>query len=158
MMKNASTLILKIAVFLLALPAVGACAIAILALIRHSSDKFPGKLYPADAVFFVAVIPYLIALYQTYRLLGYIDRNIAFSERSVRALKAITYCGVAVGAIFAAMSPVILDMARQEDAPGVFAIGLGVAFASFVVAVFGVVLQRLLRNAIRLKTENEFTI
>lgn len=158
MMKRASTLILKIAVFLLALPAVGACAIAVLALIRNSSDKFPGKLYPTDAGFFVALVPYVIALYQTYRLLGYIDRNIAFSERSARALQVITYCGVAVGAIFTAMAPVIFVMARQEDAPGVFAIGLGVAFASFVVAVFGAVLRRLLRNAIRLKTENELTI
>lgn len=157
-MKHASTLILKITVILLSLPALGACAIGALALIRNSSDEFPGKLVPTDTGFFVAVVPYFIALYQTYRLLDYIDRNIAFSERSVRALRIIKYCGNAVGAIFTAMSPVILSMAREEDAPGVFAIGLGVAFSSFVVAVFGALLERLLQNAIRLKTENELTV
>jgi Protein of unknown function (DUF3036). len=157
-MNRASTLFLKITVMLMAIPALAACVIAVIALIRDNPDKFPGKMQLSDIGFFVAIIPYFIALYTTLQLLSYIDNNIAFSELSVRALKKIKYCGFSTGLIFVAMMPVVYSMAMQEDAPGIIVIGLAAAFASFVIAGFGVLLERLLHNAIQLKLENELTV
>ncbi|ACT03608.1 DUF2975 domain-containing protein [Paenibacillus sp. JDR-2] len=157
-MNRVSTLFLKITVLLMAIPAIAVCIFAVIALIRNNPNQFPGRMHPSDIGFFVAVIPYFIALYMAMRLLGYIDKNIAFSELSVRALKKIKYCGVSIGIIFVAMMPVVIIMARQEDAPGIIVMGLAVAFASFVIAVFGALLERLLQNAIKLKSENELTV
>ncbi|MGM1046988.1 MAG: DUF2975 domain-containing protein [Bacillota bacterium] len=157
-MKRASTLFLKISVFLMGLPALAICAFAVLSLFRETNDQFPGKLYAVDIGFFVAIIPYYVALYQAFKLLGYIDKNIAFSELSVRALKKIKYCGFSISIIFVAMEPVLYIMAEQDDAPGIILLGLVVAFASFVIAVFGAVLERLLQDAINLKSENELTV
>ena len=40
---------------------------------------------------YVAAIPFFVALYQAFKLLSYIDKNQAFSELSVKALKKIKY-------------------------------------------------------------------
>ncbi|WP_407066435.1 DUF2975 domain-containing protein [Geobacillus sp. TFV-3] len=48
--------------------------------------------------------------------------------------------------------------AEKDDAPGVIFVGLLVPFASFVIAVFAAVLQKLLQQAIEIKQENELTI
>lgn len=140
------------------LPALAVCVFALLSLFRETNDYFPGKLYAVDIVYFVAAIPYYIALYQAFKLLGYIDQNIAFSELSVRALKKIKYCGFSICIIFVAMEPVLYNMAKQDDTPGMILLGLVVAFASFVIAIFGAVLERLLQVAINLKSENELTV
>ncbi|WP_336773946.1 DUF2975 domain-containing protein [Paenibacillus sp. MMO-58] len=157
-MNRVSTFFLKITVLLMAIPAIAVCVFAVIALIRNDPNQFPGRMHLSDIGFFVAVIPYFIALYMAMRLLGYIDKNIAFSELSVRALKKIKYCGVCIGIIFVAMMPFVFVMARQEDAPGIIVMGLAVAFASFVIAVFGALLERLLQNAIKLKSENELIV
>lgn len=157
-MNRSSTLFLKITVIILAMPAIAVCVIAMIALIRDNPDQFPGKMHVSDIGFFAAVIPYFIALYMALKLLGYIDNNIAFSELSVRALKKIKYCGLSIGMIFVVMLPVVFITARQEEAPGIIVVGLAVTFASFVIAIFGALLERLLQNAIRLKSENELTV
>lgn len=157
-MKRASTLFLKITVFLMTLPPLAVCVFAALSLFQETNDQFPGKLHVSDIGFFAAIIPYSIALYQAYKLLGYIDKNIAFSELSVWALNKIKYCGFSIGIIFMAMEPVLYIMAKQEDAPGIIVLGLVVAFASFIIAIFGAVLGRLLQNAIHMKSENELTV
>ncbi|GMK44844.1 hypothetical protein PghCCS26_19720 [Paenibacillus glycanilyticus] len=157
-MNRVSTYFLKITVLFMAMPAIAVCVFGVIGLIRNNPNQFPGRMHPSDIGFFAAVIPYFIALYTVMKLLGYIDNNTAFSELSVRALKKIKYCGVSIGIIFVAMMPFVFIMARQEDAPGIIVIGLAVAFASFVVAVFGALLERLLQNAIKLKSDNELTV
>src|SRR6476620_7215518 len=45
---------------------------------------------------YVGSIPFFVALYQAFRLLGYIGRNQVLSQRSVRALRTIKYCALAI--------------------------------------------------------------
>jgi hypothetical protein len=151
-------LFLKITVILMGLPAIAVCVFSVISLFSETHDQFPGKMQVSDIGFFAAFIPYFIALYKGYQLIGYIDKKIAFSELSVRALKKIKYCGFSISLIFVAMEPVLYIMARQEDAPGVVVLGLIVIFASFVIAIFGALLERLLQNVINLKLENEHTV
>lgn len=106
---------------------------------------------------YVPAIPFFIALYQALKLLGYIDQNKTFSNFSVHALKNIKYCGIAISALYAVGMPYIF-LAAERDAPGVAALGLVIIFASSVIAVFAAVLQRLLQNAVDIKSENDLTV
>ena len=49
-------------------------------------------------------------------------------------------------------------MAEMDDAPGIILIGMVVIFASMVIAVFAAVLQRLLQEAIDIKSENDLIV
>jgi hypothetical protein len=49
-------------------------------------------------------------------------------------------------------------VANKDDAPGVLALALVIIIASAAVSVFAAVLQRLLQNAIAIKTENDLTV
>ncbi len=54
--------------------------------------------------------------------------------------------------------PLLYLMAEIDDAPGIILIGLVIVFASMVIAVFSAVLQRLLKEAIDIKSENDLTV
>ena len=54
--------------------------------------------------------------------------------------------------------PLFYLFAEIDDAPGVILIGMVIIFASMVIAVFAAVLQRLLKEAIDIKSENDLTV
>lgn len=60
--------------------------------------------------------------------------------------------------MYVAILPFLYLMADQDDAPGIVAIGLVITFGSIVIAVFAAVLQKLLQNAIDIKSENDLTV
>lgn len=103
-------------------------------------------------------IPYYFALYQTFKLLNYIDKNNAFSELSVQALKNIKYSALAISVLYVLGMPLFYLVAERDDAPGIIIIGMIMIFASMVIAVFAAVLQRLLKDAIDIKSENDLTV
>lgn len=106
----------------------------------------------------LAAIPFYIGLYQGLKLLGYIDKNAAFSNASVQALKVVTYCALTISVVYLPCLPLFYRLTQQTDAPGLMVIGLGLAGAPAVVAVFAAVLQKLLRNAIDMKSENDLMV
>lgn len=107
---------------------------------------------------YLSAVPFWFALYQALKLLGYIDKNEAFSGLSVATLKYIKYCALTISGMYTAGLPLLFDVADKDDAPGVLAIGLVIIGASFVVAMFAAVLQKLLQNAIDIKSENDLTV
>ena len=64
----------------------------------------------------------------------------------------------AVPFFYAMTLPFFYWFAERDDAPGFLLIGLVFVFASFVVAVFAELLQKLLRRAIDMKQENDLTV
>jgi hypothetical protein len=54
--------------------------------------------------------------------------------------------------------PLMIYAAQRDDAPGVVLLGLVFIFATLVVGVFAAVLERLLQNAIDIKSENDLTV
>lgn len=154
-MKQGSTLFLK---FVIGLMGLGVLAFCIIVLPRVIGSFDIGGYDPILLGMYVPAIPFYIALYQGFKLLGFIDRNTAFSEASVKALKYIKYCAVAISAMYAAGMPYIFYVADKDDAPGVVLIGLVFMSAPMVIAVFAAVLQKLLQNAIDIKSENELTV
>jgi hypothetical protein len=114
--------------------------------------------YPVLAALCTAIISFFVASYQVLKLLNYIDSNRAFSTLSVKALRTIKHCALVVSSVFAAGMPLIYYTAEQDDAPGLIIIGLFFTFAPVVVAVFAAVVQRLLQDAIAIKSENDLTV
>jgi hypothetical protein len=92
------------------------------------------------------------------KLLRYIDSNSAFTALSVAAFKNIKNCAIIIGALFVIGMPYIYQAADRDDAPGVMAIGLVIAGASFVIATFAALLQNLVQNAVDIKSENDLTV
>lgn len=108
---------------------------------------------------YAGTVPFFFALYQTLKLLGYIDKKKAFSELSVKVLKNIKNCAVAVCALFmVSVMPLVYCIAELGDAPGFVLIWFVIGLAPFVVATFAAILQKLLQEAIEMKSENDLTI
>lgn len=158
-MKQVSTLFLKIAVMLIGMPILALCIFSLPWLANNPvNPDYAHILYPVLIIMYVSVLPFFIALYQAFRLLIYIDKSKAFSELSVRALKNIKYCAITISVLYAVGMPFFYFIAEIDDAPGIILIGLVVIFASMVIAVFAAVLQKLLKEAIDIKSENDLTV
>ncbi|KEK21878.1 DUF2975 domain-containing protein [Bacillus gaemokensis] len=158
-MKRVSTLFLKIAVILIGIPILALCIFGLPWLANNPvNPDYAHILYPILIIMYVSVIPFFVALYQAFRLLSYIDKNKAFSKLSVRALKNIKYCAITISILYVVGMPLFYFMAEIDDAPGIILIGLVVIFASMVIAVFAAVLQKLLKDAIDIKSENDLTV
>ncbi|AUS14078.1 DUF2975 domain-containing protein [Bacillus subtilis] len=160
-MNRMSTLFLKIAVIFIGIPILALCIFLVPKIANYSAELLPNIVYIKYLVFiylYVTAIPFFFALYQAFKLLSYIDKNKAFSGLSVRALKKIKYCAVTISIFYAAGMPVFYLIADIDDAPGIIVIGLVIIFASMVIAVFAAVLQKLLKEAIDIKSENDLTV
>ncbi|MEW5067945.1 DUF2975 domain-containing protein [Bacillus subtilis] len=160
-MNRMSTIFLKIALVLIGIPILALCIFLVPKIANYSAELFPNIAYIKYLVFiylYITAVPFYFALYQAFKLLSYIDKNKAFSGLSVRALKNIKYCAVTISIFYAAGMPVFYLMAEIDDAPGIIVIGLIIIFASMVIAVFAAVLQKLLKEAIDIKSENDLTV
>lgn len=155
------TFFLKFVVVLMGLPVLALCIFVLPEIAEFFSELNP-KLdflqYPFLIGLYVTAIVFFVALYQTLKLLSYIDKNQSFSELSVKSLKNIKYCAITISALFVLFMPLIYLMAEVDDAPGIILIGMAIIFGSMVVAVFAAVLQKLLKNAIDIKSENDLTV
>ncbi|AMM94325.1 DUF2975 domain-containing protein [Peribacillus simplex] len=160
-MKQVSTIFLKIAVILIGMPILALCIFLVPGIAKFAAELYPDMAYLKYLVLidlYASAIPFYFALYQAFKLLSFIDKNKAFSELSVRALKKIKYCAITISSLYVAGMPLFYLMAEMDDAPGIILIGLVVIFASMVIAVFAAVLQRLLQEAIEIKSENDLIV
>jgi hypothetical protein len=154
-MKRGSTIFLRGVVLFIALVVLALCLFVLPVGIRaEDADGYR----PVLAGLYIPAVPFFFALYQALKLLGYIDKNQAFSDASIRTLKYIKYCALAISGLFVLGMPYIFHVADKDDAPGVVAIALVIAGASFVIATFAAVLQKLLQNAKDIKAENDLTV
>jgi hypothetical protein len=160
-MKKVTTLFLKMAVILMGIPVLALCIF----LVPEIGDiaakllpQFANIKYLVSIVFYASALPFYFALYQAFKLLRYIDKNKAFSELSVIALKKIKHCAIIISILHVLVLPLFYLFADKDDAPGVIFVGLVVPFASMVIAVFAAVLQKLLKEAIDIKSDNDLTV
>ncbi|MBJ8112858.1 hypothetical protein COF76_22015 [Bacillus wiedmannii] len=160
-MKQGSTLFLKTAIILIGIPVFALCIFLIPNIGNYAADLYPDIAYIKYLVLinlYVTVIPFYFALYQAFKLVSYIDKGNAFSKLSVRALKKIKQCAITISVLYVVGMPLFYLVAERDDAPGIIIIGMILIFASMVIAVFAAVLQRLLKDAIDIKSENDLTV
>jgi hypothetical protein len=153
-MKRSSTLFLKGVICLVGIAVFGICIIVL----GVSFSGNAGVYLPMMIVMLVTALPFFLALYQGLLFLSNIEKNIAFSESSARAIQKITYCAFTISALYGAAMPLIIRAAEKDDAPGVVLIGLLCIFVPLVTGVFASVLEKLLRSAIEIKSGHEVIV
>src|SRR5690606_22606176 len=83
---------------------------------------------------YAASIAFFVALFKAFKLLGYIGQNNVFSSNSVKALKSIKYCAIALGILIVLAALYIRLFHDKEDDPaGFLAICIVTTFVSIVV-------------------------
>ncbi|MEH7000903.1 DUF2975 domain-containing protein [Priestia megaterium] len=159
-MKQGTTLFLKITVILIGIPVLALCIFLVPKVGNFAGELYPDMAYMKSLVFIVmygAAVPFYFALYQAFNLLRYIDGNTAFSELSVKALKNIKCCAITISGLYVISSPLFYFIGKKIDPP-IGLVGIIIIFASLVLAFFAAVLQRLLKEAIDIKSENDLTV
>lgn len=118
----------------------------------YFNDPFLAYAYTGSIAFFVA-------LYQAFRLLGYVGRGEVFSQRAVKALRTIKYCAMSiVGFLLGAEAYFFLVRRGEDDIAGGVMMGLLLIFLSAVAATAAAVFERTLQSAVELKSENDLTV
>lgn len=112
---------------------------------------------PFLAYAYIASIPFFVALYQGFKVLGYAGQNKVFSQAAVKALRTIKYCAIAMIGFVAGGEIFILFHDSDDRAGGVF-IGILITFGSVVIATAAAMFERVLQNAVDMKSENDLTV
>ena len=161
-MKRSSTIFLQIVIVL-----IGVAALAVLLWEPQvegvNKDATNFEIYFQDpflAIVYAGSIPFFIALYQAFKVLGYVGRNKVFSPEVVKALRTIKYCALAIiGFVVVEELWIHLVSGRDEDNPGApIFLGLLIVLPSIVVATTARMFEQILQNAVDLKYENDLTV
>ena len=108
---------------------------------------------------YAASIAFFVALYKAFRLLGFIGQDKVFSLNSVRALKSIKYCAIVFAALIVMAGLYIMISHPEDDDPaGFLAMCIVTTFVSIVIATAAAIFEKILQNAIDMKSENDLTI
>src|SRR6476620_10876361 len=107
---------------------------------------------------YVGSIPFFVGLYQAFKLLNFIDANKAFSQGAVNTLKNMKFASLSLIGFIALALLYIRFFAHGDDPAGPTALGFVVIFAAAVIATAAAVFQKLLQNAVDIKSENDLTV
>ena len=154
-MKSGSTIFLRGLIFIMGIAVLAMCIVSVYVMLE---ERLMQLVYVVLLGLFVTAIPFYFALYQTLKLLNFIDNNKAFSNLSVNALKKIKFSAIIISIFYIIGMPIIYLIAKDLDAPGLMGIGLAVTLAPVTVATLAAILQRLLKDAIDIKSENDLTV
>lgn len=161
-MKKSSTVFLQVVVVL-----IGIVALAIM--IRFpltegraaNLDLFSIYADPFLVYGYLASISFFVALYQAFKLLGYIGQSKVFSLDSVKALRNIKYCAIVLSVLIviaAIYIRVSFNGNADDDPAGFIAVSIVTTFISIVVATAAAVFERTLKSAVDIKSENDLTV
>jgi hypothetical protein len=113
---------------------------------------------PFLALVYTGSIPFFVALYQAFKVLGYVGQNKVFTQAAVKALRTIKYCALAIiGFVVVEVIVILLNHGSDDPAGGVF-MGILITFGSIVIAAAAAMFERILQNAVEIKSENDLTV
>jgi len=159
-MKRSSTIFLQIVIVLIG---IGALALLLwepqIEGVNAHATNF--EIYFKDpflALVYIGSIPFFVALYQAFKVLGYAGQNKIFSQAAVKALRIIKYCALAtIGFVVVEEIFIMLNHGSDDAAGGVF-MGVLITFGSIVIATAAAMFERILQNAVDIKSENDLTV
>jgi hypothetical protein len=164
-MKKEITTFARGILYLVVLAALAVCFVLLPELAREEAvgkEMNPYMTYLFFAIAYIIATPFFIALYQTHKLLKYIDKKKAFSVESIKTLRTIKMCAIAFG-IFVVLSVIAgLSIAKHvdptEEVTFIVTIGFLLTLVASILAIFVAVLQKLLGDAVALKSENDLIV
>ncbi len=112
---------------------------------------------PFLAYMYIASIPFFVGLYHAFKVLGYAGRNQQFSHSAVKSVRTIKRCAIAIIVFVVGAEIFIMSHESDDRAGGVF-MGVLILSVSIVVATATAVLERILQNAVDIKSENDLTV
>jgi len=124
-----------------------------------NKDLFSIYVNPFIMFGYLASIPFFVALYQGFKLLRFIGEHKAFSLSSVKTLRTIRYCAIILSASIVVAAVYIGVFHNKNDDPaGFIAMCFVTTFISIVIATSAAVFEKLLQNAVDIKSENDLTV
>ena len=158
-MKRSSTIFLQVIIVL-----IGIGALALMLWEPHIEGRNVHatlfEIYFKDpflAYAYIASIPFFAAFYQAFKMLGYAGQNKIFSQPAVKALQTIKYCAIAIVG-FVAVGEIFIMLGNSDDRAGGVFMGILITFGSIVIAAAAAVFERILQNAVDIKSENDLTV
>ena len=88
---------------------------------------------PFLAYVYVASIAMFTALYQAFRVLGYVGQDRMLSPETVKRLRTIRYCAMVIIG-FVAGAELFIILSNNDDRPGGLFMGVLIAFILMVIA------------------------
>lgn len=161
-MKSSSTIFLQAVIVL-----VGIAAVALLLwepLIEgrnaHSTLWQTYFTDPVLAYAYLASIPLFVALYQVFKLLTHVRHDTTFSPAAVKSTRTIKYCAMLIigSVVFSIVFMPLNGGDGGDDGPQGIFMRLLVLVPTIVVAAAAAIFERLLQNAVNLKSENDLTV
>lgn len=102
---------------------------------------------PFLVLVYTGSIPFFIAVYQAFILLGYARENKIFSQAAIKALRTIKYCALAIiGFVLVEEIFIMLNRGNDDAAGGVF-MGVLITFGAIVVAAVAALFERTVQKA-----------
>jgi hypothetical protein len=158
-MKRSSTLFLQLVIVL-----IGIGALALMLWEPHIEGRNAHatlfEIYfndPFLAYAYGASIPFFVALYQAFKVLRFAGQNKVFSQAAVKALRTIKYCAVALIG-FVAVGEIFIMFGNSDDRAGGVFMGVLITFSSIVIATAAAMFERILQDAVDIKSENDLTV
>jgi len=160
-MKKSSTIILQIVTIL-----IGISALAFMLwepqLEGRNVNATLFEIYFKDAFLacvYIASIPFFVAVYKIFKVLGYAGQNKVFSEPAVRALRTIKYCTTAlVGFVVAGEAYLFIVQRGKDDIAGGVFMGLLLIFVFGVITIVSAMFEKNVQNAVDIKSQNDLTV
>ncbi|MBI1784988.1 DUF2975 domain-containing protein [Candidatus Sumerlaeota bacterium] len=112
---------------------------------------------PFLAYAYIGSTPFFMALYQAFKVLGYVRQNKTFSRATEKSLRTIKCCAIAVIG-FVAVGEIFIVLNTSDDRAGGVFMGILVTFASIVIATAAAMFERILQNAAGIKSQTDLTV
>jgi hypothetical protein len=160
-MKKSSTVFLQVVIVLIG---IGALALLLWEpqLEGRNAHATFFEIYFKDpflACVYIGSIPFFVALYQAVKVLGYAGQNKIFSQGAVNALRTIKYCAIVLSLLIVMAGLYIrIFHAEGDDPAGFLAMCIVTTFISIVIATVAAMFERILQNAVDIKSENDLTV
>ena len=114
---------------------------------------------PFLAYIYLAFVPFFVGLYQGFNVFGYARRDEIFVQHSVRALRIIKYCALTTAIFIVGAEAYIFIFVRgTDDVAGGVMMGAFIILVSTIIATAAAVFERILQNAVDIKSENDLTV
>ncbi|MDX9955222.1 MAG: DUF2975 domain-containing protein, partial [Anaerolineae bacterium] len=140
---------------------IGICALALMLWEPHIEGRNAhAKLFeiyfkdPFLVYAYLASTPFFVALYQAFKVLGYIGKNKAFSQATVKALQTIKFCALAIIG-FVTVGELFILLDNSDDRAGGVFIGVLISFGSVVIASASAMFERIFLDCVDTKYKND---
>ena len=158
-MRRGKIIFLKGSLLVIGIGVLLACLLVLPGLAQSAALHNPEFAYlriPVLIGIYVTALPFVLALYQAYRLLNDIDNENAFSNYASTSLVLIRKCSIMIIILYVIGMLVLAIL--QALHPGIAILGLVIIFTTLVIAIFTDVLHDLFLRALEIKLENDLTV